>query len=119
MPKRSGWINAKPRSTEEFARIYGSQARVDWVKAHPCVFCGRVPCDNAHVTNGGTGRKADARFIIPACSNYESDGQIVTGCHHQMDHGIGKGALARQHDLNLLDEAAKIDLEWRLEGLAA
>lgn len=104
------------RTADEFARIYGSRERLAWVKAHPCVFCGRIPCDNAHVTNGGTGRKADAEFIVPACSDYfdRTLERMVTGCHHEMDHGAGKAAMERHHDLDLLEAAAEIDAEWRL-----
>lgn len=58
---------AKKRSASDFARVYGSKARVAWVAAQPCVVCGRGPCENAHITSGGVGRKADFTQIVPLC----------------------------------------------------
>ena len=93
------------RSVSEFNRIYGSDSRVKWIKAKPCVFCGQGPCENAHVTNGGMGRKADADKIIPACR----------ACHHEMDHGIGKKAMERKYGVNLRELARQIEAEWHLD----
>jgi hypothetical protein len=63
---RSGRIKPKKRSASEFARIYGSKARVEWVKNLPCVCgCMRWPCDNAHSENEGKGRKGHHRTIVP------------------------------------------------------
>lgn len=73
MPPRSrpmarAAMKRKSRSVSEFARIYGSRARVAWIKAQPCVACGRVgQSENAHTESGGMGRKADAEFIVPLC----------------------------------------------------
>ena len=82
--KRSGPIARttklapKSRTAGEFARIYGSKARVRWVKAQPCVSCGEGPCQNAHTKNGGMGRKADYDTIVPLCFP----------CHDEFHHGI-------------------------------
>ncbi len=53
-------------------RSHGSAERVAWVGRQPCVFCHRTPTEeqpshNHHVRGGGMSRKADARFIVPAC----------------------------------------------------
>lgn len=60
-------IKAKPRSSIEFQRIYGSKRRVEFVKNLPCMVCAGKPCENAHIKSGGMGRKADYRNIIPLC----------------------------------------------------
>jgi hypothetical protein len=65
--KRGGRIKPKKRSAAEFTRIYGSKARVAWIKAQPCLVCHRSPCDNAHTVTGGTGRKAGFETIVPLC----------------------------------------------------
>jgi hypothetical protein len=104
----------KRNHVSEFHRSYGCAERVEWVRNLPCTFCGRSPSENAHVTNGGTGRKADADKVIPACADYSEDGQKVRGCHFQMDHGIGKGAMAEKYGVDLLEEAQKIDDTWHV-----
>ena len=73
---------AKKRSTADFARVYGSKARVAWIAAQPCVACGRGPCETAHIKSGGMGRKADYTETVPLCSS----------CH-RLQHAKGWGAL--------------------------
>lgn len=73
-----------------WARAYGSAERVEWVGLRPCVFCHRVgteerPNQNAHVKNGGTSRKADARWIVPACH----------GCHGDAHQGLKTNVLSK------------------------
>lgn len=58
---------AKKRTASDFARVYGSKARVAWVSAQPCIACHRTPCENAHIKSGGVGRKADYTQIVPLC----------------------------------------------------
>lgn len=57
------------RRAREFARCYGSKARVEFVKTLACGVCGTTPSDNAHIHGGksGMGRKADHTDIIPLC----------------------------------------------------
>jgi hypothetical protein len=76
-------LRPKKRSAADFARIYGSQERVRWVKSLPCCGCGRLPTDdaqteNAHTVSGGKGRKADAATIAPLCH----------GCHMRYDRHL-------------------------------
>jgi hypothetical protein len=76
-------LRPKKRSAESFARIYGSQERVRWVKSLPCVGCGAIPSEerpteNAHTVTGGKGRKADAATIAPLCH----------GCHTKYDRHL-------------------------------
>lgn len=70
--------NAKRRESE-FARCYGSRARVAWVKAQACIVCATIHplfglvkggCHNAHTVTGGKGRKADASTIVPMCPEH-------------------------------------------------
>lgn len=82
-PPRGKAIRRKPRKASEFARIYGSEARVRWVKSLPCVGCGAIPSEdrpseNAHTVTGGTSRKADAATIAPLCH----------GCHVKYDRHV-------------------------------
>ena len=61
------------RRQSEFARCYHSKERVEFVRALNCVACaakGRISTsqsDNAHVENGGAGRKAGYDKIAPLC----------------------------------------------------
>lgn len=93
-------IKRKPRTVSEYRRIYGSPARVKWVKKLPCLVCSRGPCQNAHVTTGGTGRKADARFIVPLCFD-----------HHNEHHG-GAQTFEAKYGLDLLAAAATTASLW-------
>lgn len=90
----------------EWKRVFGSPERVRWVQSQDCLFCGATPCDNAHVTNGGMGRKAGYEYIIPACTKNRD------GCHWEMDHGMGKKAMERKYGLNLREEARRIEELW-------
>lgn len=102
-PKRSGPIKAKPRPASETRRIYGSKARIRWLKAQPCYGCGRGPCDVAHVRSGGTGRKADYTETVALCSG-------INGCHarqHRMGwwEGLGMTEEARTRAAALTEQA--------------
>lgn len=61
----------KERRRSEFARCYGSKARVAWVKRQPCVWCGvGGENENAHTVNGGKSRKGDYTTIVPLCRTH-------------------------------------------------
>lgn len=73
---RKGAIPKKKRKPSEFARIYGSRARVRWVIAQPCAvrtsMC-RGLSQNAHVCSDeqhGMGRKSSYRCIAPLCDHH-------------------------------------------------
>ena len=59
----------KKRADANYARAYGSKARVAFIKTLACVVCGATPSDNAHIhgSKSGMGRKADYADIIPLC----------------------------------------------------
>lgn len=97
--KRSA-IKRKPRKPSEYARIYGSRERVAWIKSLPCMECGGTPCENAHITTGGMGRKAGADTIVPLCPK-----------HHRLQHVKGWSALGNgflRHSF-----AALYDYQWQ------
>lgn len=80
-PKRKSRIKPKARSASEFRRIYGSRARVQAIKAMRCTVphCPEGSCHNAHLENGGMGRKAGWDVIVPLCPKH----------HAQLDNGLG------------------------------
>ena len=86
----------------EWKRVYESEERVRWVTRQRCVFCEDGPCENAHITNGGFGRKADARYIIPACHR----------CHGELDRGMGKRAMERKYMVSLRELARLTNDHW-------
>lgn len=90
--KPAGRIKPKKRKPSEFARIYGSKGRVEWVKSLECCACGDDGySENAHVgTEGkGAGLKANADQIAPLCGpHYTPRYSIVSrypGCHRLFD----------------------------------
>lgn len=100
--KRGGRIKPKKRKPSEFARIYGSPARVRFVARLGCVVCGRTPAENAHTESGGMGRKADADTIVPLC-----------GFHHRELHFWGADTFADCYEVNLRLEALATDELWK------
>lgn len=69
------------RKKREFARAYGSSARVAWVHAQRCIVAHARDCDglieNAHIVTGGAGRKADAAAIVPLCHRHHHELHMV------------------------------------------
>ena len=97
--KRSGRIAPKSRTAGEFNRIYGSKARVRWVKAQPCVSCGTEGQNhNHHTQSGGMGRKADHTTIVPLCPS----------CHHEHHTGVLRGTREWW-----ADQARLTELRWQ------
>ena len=64
---------------------------------------GAGPCVNAHVKTGGTGRKADARWIVP-----------LTAAEHDELHRIGQRSFEAKHGIDLAFQAAIIDARWEV-----
>ena len=101
--RSSGRLTPKKRSAATFARVYGSTARVLWVKSLPCVVCGGGPCEGHHITNGGMGRKADAHQIVPLCRD-----------HRALAHQHGDASWQEYyHGLDLTTEAARVEAAWQ------
>lgn len=114
---RSKPVPKKKRTPSEFARIYGSKARVAWVKALPCAACGYagpVLRENAHTKTGGVGRKADARWVAPLCVTRPSHlrPNRVEGCHNLL-HRVGRQTLELQTNVHLETAAGRTELAWQ------
>ena len=99
------------RKASAFQRAYGSRARVEWVKTLACLACRRSYADgdvpiaiiqNAHVSTGGMGRKANADQIVPLCTD-----------HHGRLHQWGRSGFESFFGLNLTAEAAAVEAVWQ------
>ncbi len=118
--RATGWLKRSPylpvhgsrpkrrkRSRAEFDRIYGSPERAAWVKGSPCIVpgCLASPCDNAHVINGGAGKKADAKYVAPICHPH----------HNECDNARngGKQTFQKKYGVNLLECAARTEAAWQ------
>lgn len=97
----------RARKRTEWARVYGSTERVQFIKALPCCVssCDRRPCENAHAKGGGMGRKADARFVLPLCTK-----------HHRELHNIGVRTFEKRHAIDLLHCADWTEWRWQQAG---
>lgn len=106
-PTRSGRVRVRnvPRHTANWTRAYGSAERVAWVAAMPCAVCLRPNCENAHVRSGGTGRKADACWIVPLCP-----------LHHAELHRGAKTFQAK-YRIDVLEEATITEARWQRHEL--
>lgn len=101
-PKRGkAAIVRRRRTKREFARIYGSKARVKWVQSLPCLLCENTPSQNAHIETGGTGRKADYDKIVPLC--YWA---------HRLLHTMGRSTFERCEKIDLAYHAAATQRQW-------
>lgn len=110
-PMKRSRIKPKGRKPSEFARIYGSRARVAWIKAQPCLYCrllspffGRPgTSENAHTVSGGKGRKADADTIVPLCPTHHKR-------YDEYKHPFERDAEVRQVIKNF---AAVYEARWQ------
>lgn len=99
--------NAK-RRLKEWARAYGSEERVAFVKALGCLVAGRGvdacfgPVDVAHVATGGMGRKADASLTVGLCRG-----------HHCEQHQYGTARFGEKYGVDLVVCAAQVEWRWQ------
>ncbi len=92
IPRSSLKRKRKPAASaaKDFAREYGSRARVKFVSRLPCAACdyaGPIRRDNAHTKTGGTSRKGPYTSIIPLCV-----AGTPMNCHGRQ-HGVNGGWL--------------------------
>lgn len=92
-----------------FERVYGGAERADWMTLQPCILGCPAPSVNAHVKTGGTSRKADARWIVPACAAHHDE------MHHgqqsfEAKYGVDLEALAHVYDARWEAYAARAGL---------
>ena len=110
--KRSGIkpVNEERRE-KEWARAYGSEERVRFVKDLPCAVpgCGDSPSENAHLETGGMGRKADADTVVPLCAAH----------HRELDDELGSVDLFDcEHGTDLWATAEKVEEMWSAQSSA-
>ena len=105
----------KEKKAKNFARAYGSEDRVTFVKTLPCCACHVVGySENAHVAppgEKGTGYKADYRFIVPLCGERPGYAWEI-GCHALHDEYIWTFE-HRFPDFDPEAEAAKVEQAWQ------
>lgn len=100
--KRLNPINRK-RKAERFERAFGPKAA--WISRRPCLVCGSVPCEAAHVkSRGAGGTSAD---LIPLCT-----------LHHREQHDTGIRTFAARHHLDLAWIADLYEKRWQKEEAA-
>ena len=100
--KRTAVKKVNPeRRKREWKRAYGSPSRVQWIAWQPSIVSGLRPCENAHVRNGGMGRKADARWIVP-----------LTAAEHRELHKIGVATFSKTYDVDLEALAISTNAAW-------
>lgn len=101
--QRSGGVKKvnRKRRISEFARCYGSKARVAWIQATPCILCGKLPSENVHVTTGGMGRKSGHEKIVPMCATM-----------HRMLHNCGRKLFEAAFQIDLEAAAASTHARW-------
>lgn len=106
---RQTWIKPKKRSASEFARIYGSKARVKWMKLQPCVVCDWAPSDGHHTENGGTSRKGPAESIVPLCRLHHDE-------FHRFGVVLSGGRIYARVDLRALASLTEYRWQCHLRG---
>lgn len=98
------------RKAKEFRRCYGSQERVEKIKALPCHNCGKRHAENAHTEGGGTGRKAGWRTVADLCSVCHRTGKDSL-------HNLGSvERFDAVHGTRLRERAQQLAREIPMEG---
>ena len=119
-PLKRTRIKKKPRSKSEFARIYHSKERVEFIKSLPCCACGIEGfSDNAHVappSKKGTGYKAGYIWIVPLCgtrTDVSNPAYLVwtMGCHGY-SHQCGRDSFEEKYGINLKACAIETHNRW-------
>jgi hypothetical protein len=101
-------IKPKPRSASEYARIYGSDERREWVQEQPCIVLSREHVgriQNAHIENEGISRKGHYTKIVAACL-----------LHHNEMHR-GQESFEAKYGINLKHEAEELEKRWQSHTL--
>lgn len=74
----------RERKAKLFAAQFGSAERVEAIKSLPCVVCGKVPTENAHLKSRATG--GTWRDVTPLCVLHHRTGKFSL-------HNLGSVAL--------------------------
>lgn len=88
----------------EFARVFGSRARMDFVEGSVCVVpvCAAGGCQNTHIGMGAGGSLADATCILPLCV-----------AHRGLLLILGTEKFGDLYGINLAAEAIDLELRWQ------
>lgn len=108
MPKKSKKVQhpkKKSKQLRNFERSFHSVERVDWIRSLKSVASGRTPCVNAHVKTGGTGIRADYKWIVP-----------LTHEEHMELHQHGHKTFERKWNVDLLLAARAVQDLWQLHS---
>lgn len=79
------------RKALTFARAFGGKDRVEWMRTRACIACGKIGyAVSAHITTGGKGRRADAKYTVPLCDGFANRPWPVgkasfVNCHTLLD----------------------------------
>src|SRR4051812_34626348 len=71
-----------------------------WIHTEPCIVCGRLPVECAHVGDRGYGFKCDDTEILPICAAHHRTGkqaQHVRGRNFWTYHGIDRDELVAKY----------------------
>jgi len=106
-----GWMKGrrmKRRNRKRRARRYEEEfgPRADFARGFPCVVrgCDEWPTQAAHVKSRGAGGKAESN-IVSLCAE-----------HQQQQHQIGILSFQARHEIDLRDEASRIEGLFRKYG---
>lgn len=69
---------------------FRSKDHRDWINKQPCMACGRIPVEAAHIrkgTDGCSGEKPSDFYVVPLCDSNAAVGYL--GCHDRQ-HGAGE-----------------------------
>jgi hypothetical protein len=114
-------IKKKKRPAKEqrakFEREYGGANYHAFVVLKPCCACELPGATVAHHTeNGGKGRKADARTLVPLCGTIERwrlfEAGSTEGCHNEL-HRIGVRSFEARYGVDLKAIAATLWTEFQ------
>lgn len=83
------------RNATKFIENFGSTDRVLAIKLTPCLICGQLPSENAHVVPRSRGGKA--KHIVPLCKKH----------HTELDM-MGRSNFESKYNVDLMVEAHKV-----------
>lgn len=109
-------IKRKKRSKAEDERIYGPPAFRTWIHAQMCCVCMARPTftEQAHIGNGGMGRKASWKRSVPMCGMEVTRRGFGEGCHQRL-HRVGQATFEREIGATLESLVERTQAAWQAE----
>lgn len=113
-------IRPKPRTPEQFERIYGPADYQAFTRAQPCACCGFVGATEiCHARNGGKSRKADWTETFPGCGPHSEFAanrigfvRAHEGCNNEPER-IGRQTFEKKIGHTLLELAVQHHANYR------